>query len=107
MIKYWNVSSIGTKFCMCFHASDSVKPRAQAKKPKVMGWFHGGEMWVCFHTKTEVSVSRVDGACRRWGGEGGNWRWMSNWLQIATLSLRRNKEGKMGGFTENRKGAES
>ena len=29
---------------------------------------------------------------------------MSNWLQIATLSLRRDKEGKMGGFTESRKG---
>lgn len=69
MIEYWNVSSIGTKFCMCFHASDSVKPRAQVKKPKVMGWFHGGEMWVCFCTKTEVSVSRVGWACRR-GGSG-------------------------------------
>ena len=50
---------------------------------------------MCFHAKHEVSVLRVGGACRRGGsgcvGDGGraegrNWRWMSNWLQTATLS---------------------
>ena len=100
---------------MCFHASDSLKPRPQVKKPKVMGWFHSREMWVCFHAKHEVSVLRVGEACRRGGsgcvGDGGtegrNWRWMSNGLQTATLSLRRNNEGKMGGFTESRRGAGS
>lgn len=69
MIKYWNVSSIGTKFRLYFHASDSLKPRPQVKKPKVTGWFLSREMWVCFQAKTEVSVPRVGGACRRGGNE--------------------------------------
>lgn len=105
MIKYWNVSSIGTKFRLYFHTSDSLKPRPQVKKPKVTDWFHSREMWVCFHAKTEVSVPRVGRACRRGGsecvGDGGRGVKLEMDVQLASNShpfsqeKQRGKDGRL------------